>query len=572
MADRVVYGNSFSENGWRMVDTGSCRWIQVPGTNGRVSLQICDGQPLKILRAFAADYNAFVEPLRDEDSACWTATNSVGTSNHLSGTAMDLNWEGPNKSKFRLGISEQQAYPPPKDTAVRELLAFYEGMVFCGGSWSIRDWMHFQMGYNTYGPRNFNKVESFINRKIRSDGFSTFKRGPIAAKPIKDALAETVASAMGNSLPIERYRQLTPAVVQALKECGCSNENRISMWMAQIGHESGGLRYMEEIADGSAYEGRHDLGNTQTGDGRKFKGRGPIQVTGRSNYQKLSDWAYQKRLTPEPNFFINNPHQLSTDQYGFLGVVWYWTVARPQINSLCDSNDINAVTRAINGGLNGIEDRVNRWNRVKKLNLMPLVESPKPTEPTPPDMEDDFMSALSPDEQRALYNEIMKQRTSRSPLRHVGEGTIGNNQDIDSYMDANVHVLVVDLLARLGDPNTLNLLTEVANVDLNVHPDRKGGRDLAMAILENAKRLASGQPSPPSVSAQSYEPPPIVPQPIVVQAPPVVQQAPVIQAPPVTYVAPSPEILGEGLYSEVDNFRSLLREVTSTITQTVKGN
>ena len=91
MAYRVAYGNTHSENGWRMVDTGSCKWVQVPGTNGRVSLQIHDGQPLSILRAFAADFNAYIEPLRDRDSACWTATNSVGTSNHLSGTALDLN-------------------------------------------------------------------------------------------------------------------------------------------------------------------------------------------------------------------------------------------------------------------------------------------------------------------------------------------------------------------------------------------------------------------------------------------------------------------------------------------------
>ncbi|MGC7276887.1 hypothetical protein RA984_20460, partial [Mycobacteroides abscessus subsp. massiliense] len=88
---RVVYGNSFSSNGWPMVNGDECTWVTVPGTS--VSLQIQNGQPLAILRAFAADFNAYVEPLRDPDSACWTPTNSVSTSNHLSGTAMDLNWE-----------------------------------------------------------------------------------------------------------------------------------------------------------------------------------------------------------------------------------------------------------------------------------------------------------------------------------------------------------------------------------------------------------------------------------------------------------------------------------------------
>ena len=191
MADRTVNGNTHSENGWRLVDQGSCRHVLIPGTGVRIWLR--EGQPEKILGAFAADFNAHVEPLRQEDSGGWTATNDVlGTpgrnngSNHLSGTAMDLNWQGPNKSRFRLGITEQQAYPPPKDARLRELIAFYEGLVFCGGNWSIRDWMHFQMGANTYGSQHVAKVNDFIARKIRPDGFSTFNRAgtPTAPAPV----------------------------------------------------------------------------------------------------------------------------------------------------------------------------------------------------------------------------------------------------------------------------------------------------------------------------------------------------------------------------------------------------
>ncbi len=184
MADRTVYGRTHSENGWRMVDRNSCRHVLIPGTNVRIWLR--EGQPEKILGAFAADFNAHVEPLRQEDSGGWTETNDVASSNHLSGTAMDLNWQGPDKSRFRLGITEQQAYPPPKDARLRELIAFYEGMVFCGGNWSIRDWMHMQMGANTYGSQNVAKVNDFIARKIRADGFSTFNRGgaPSAPSPV----------------------------------------------------------------------------------------------------------------------------------------------------------------------------------------------------------------------------------------------------------------------------------------------------------------------------------------------------------------------------------------------------
>lgn len=174
MADRTVYGRTHSENGWRMVDRNSCRHVLIPGTNVRIWLR--EGQPEKILGAFAADFNAHVEPLRQEDSGGWTETNDVASSNHLSGTAMDLNWQGPDKQRFRLGITEQQAYPPPKDARLRELIDFYEGMVFCGGNWSIRDWMHMQMGGNTYGSQHVAKVNDFIARKIRPDGFSTFHR------------------------------------------------------------------------------------------------------------------------------------------------------------------------------------------------------------------------------------------------------------------------------------------------------------------------------------------------------------------------------------------------------------
>lgn len=133
------------------------------------------------------------------------------------------------------------------------------------------------------------------------------------------------------------------------------------MWCAQVGHESGGLRWMEEIADGSAYEGRADLGNTQPGDGRRFKGHGPIQITGRWNHQKCSEWAFSKGLVSTPTFFVDNPQELSSDRYGFMGVTWYWVTQRP-MNDAADARDLERATRYINGGLNGIEDRRRRYN------------------------------------------------------------------------------------------------------------------------------------------------------------------------------------------------------------------
>jgi len=149
-----------------------------------------------------------------------------------------------------------------------------------------------------------------------------------------------------------------------------------------VGHESGGLQFMEEIASGQQYEGRVDLGNTQPGDGRRFKGRGPIQVTGRSNYTTLSKWAFERNLVPSATFFVDQPEQLGSDQYGFIGVVWYWTSAR-DMNKFADAGDIEGGSVAVNGRnrqtgrANGIEDRIARWNRSRNMgnDLLALISA-----------------------------------------------------------------------------------------------------------------------------------------------------------------------------------------------------
>lgn len=143
--------------------------------------------------------------------------------------------------------------------------------------------------------------------------------------PVTSQDVTLLSTVMGAAVPMDRYRALAPAVADCLKQCGCTTATRIAMWCAQIGHESGGLRWMEELADGGAYEGRADLGNTQPGDGRRFKGRGALMVTGRHNYTRLSQWAHGKGLVPSPTFFVDNPEQLSSDKYAFIGVTWFWT-------------------------------------------------------------------------------------------------------------------------------------------------------------------------------------------------------------------------------------------------------
>jgi len=133
----------------------------------------------------------------------------------------------------------------------------------------------------------------------------------------------------------------------------------LAHFMAQLIHESGGFRYMEEIASGKAYEGRADLGNTQPGDGARYKGRGPIQLTGRNNYRRYGQLAGID--------FERHPEIVVTPSIGLLVACMFWSLN--SLNELAEADDIEKITRRINGGLNGFEDRKANLQKVKALLL-----------------------------------------------------------------------------------------------------------------------------------------------------------------------------------------------------------
>lgn len=132
---------------------------------------------------------------------------------------------------------------------------------------------------------------------------------------------------------------------------------RFAHFFAQLGHESGGFRYMEEIASGQAYEGRADLGNTRPGDGRRFKGRGPIQLTGRANYAE-----YGRDLGID---LESHPEIAALPSIGMMTACAYWT--KKKLNAFADLDDVETVTKRINGGLNGFADRKERLRVMKAL-------------------------------------------------------------------------------------------------------------------------------------------------------------------------------------------------------------
>lgn len=175
-----------------------------------------------------------------------------------------------------------------------------------------------------------------------------------AARQIGIHMANTVQLISGDQLR-QVIPKLTPEqadtqaryLSQTMREFDITTPNRKAMFLAQLAHESGGLVHFEEIASGAAYEGRSDLGNTQPGDGVRFKGRGPIQITGRANYTTASrDLGVNLVATPE---------LAARPDIGYRLAGWFWQSRN--LNSLADANDFLKMTKRINGGYNGLADR-----------------------------------------------------------------------------------------------------------------------------------------------------------------------------------------------------------------------
>lgn len=144
---------------------------------------------------------------------------------------------------------------------------------------------------------------------------------------------------------------------KTLEEFEINTPQRIRMFLAQIGHESGQLRYRKELASGAAYEGRKDLGNTTPGDGVRYKGRGLIQITGKYNYG-LASLALGLPL-------LEKPELLEEDLNACRSAGWFWY--KSNLNALADMGKFEIITRRINGGLNGYSDRYKLYQRAFEI-------------------------------------------------------------------------------------------------------------------------------------------------------------------------------------------------------------
>jgi putative chitinase len=138
---------------------------------------------------------------------------------------------------------------------------------------------------------------------------------------------------------------------------------RIAHFLAQLAHESDGFSTTVEYAPGDDYEGREDLGNIKPGDGRRYKGRGPIQLTGRANYSAFSLW--MRRQFPDAPDFEAKPTLVAIFPWAAFAAVFFWQTNG--LNALADRDDLVAVTKRINGGRNGLADRASYLSKVKPL-------------------------------------------------------------------------------------------------------------------------------------------------------------------------------------------------------------
>lgn len=174
-------------------------------------------------------------------------------------------------------------------------------------------------------------------------------------------------------IPEARAIVWQPSLDAAMTQFEINTPLRAAHFIAQIGHESGRLVYVKEGWTNSSaqrsYEGAARLGNNEPGDGERFMGRGPMQITGRKNYHALTDALHAN--------FVAQPQLLERIDYGAQSAGWFWKIGAGlnlghlakdalqqygmgvgvNLNDIADQDDIKTITLCINGGLNGFDDR-----------------------------------------------------------------------------------------------------------------------------------------------------------------------------------------------------------------------
>jgi predicted chitinase len=307
--------------------------------------------------------------------------------------------------------------------------------------------------------------------------------GPLEmpALPPVSNLVTVLAKAIG--LDVQRSQEILPAVRDGLTQSQCTTVNRIAMWLAQVGHESDGFRTTEEYESGDESQERW-----------LYKGRTWIQITGRSNYAGFSQWCFDRQLVSSPTYFVENPRELADLKWAGLGPAWYWTVARPDINTLSDAGDLETVTQRINGGYNGQDDRRNRYNCADQMGdqFLALVgTAPLPAQHVPPQ---------PPDYLRLIYDQLA------GPVGSDGYGhgwpQLGNLSIVDflaKYKPALDCLLEhCDEAATTTPPHTAILVAKTEAAPEQKPPAKKAPakKSARRKSAEPPKKAAAPKPNP----------------------------------------------------------------------------
>lgn len=170
-----------------------------------------------------------------------------------------------------------------------------------------------------------------------------------------NTLLEAIKAAYPNVVHPEIF---IPSLSTYLNKYQIDTPSRQAMFIAQLLHESAGFKYTKEIWGPSTwqvkYEGNIKLGNINPGDGKKFMGRGLIQLTGRNNYKKFSDWIHDASI-------MEHPERVEQADYAVLSAIWFWD--SNSLNKFADINDIQGCTKAVNGSkMLGLEERTKYYN------------------------------------------------------------------------------------------------------------------------------------------------------------------------------------------------------------------
>ena len=227
---------------------------------------------------------------------------------------------------------------------------------------------------------------------------------------------------MRNAAPTKRQSFLAP-LNDAMQKHGVTSLLRTAAFIAQLAHESGEFRFMEELWGPTAAQKRYEppsdlatrLGNSQAGDGKRFKGRGPIQITGRFNYKKYGD-LLGIDLTAEPE-------RAATPEIGFETAGLFWQ--RNGLNELADADNFKGITQRINGGQNGAAERERFYELAKHVLAPAFPASAAPVSRGAPRAEPAAVAAPAASAFGRGREEVAKRKRSATPAsgKRVGRQT-----------------------------------------------------------------------------------------------------------------------------------------------------